>query len=136
MNLPAFKRLVTQSKINLYAQASQDFNPIHIDESFAKKSPLGGTIAHGMLILAYISQMMTSAFGQNWLSGGKLDMRFKSPARPGDIITVSGKIRKISKVGEKTFSNCEVMCLNQKGETIIVGTADVSRHRLFKQRQG
>ena len=52
MNLPELKKVITQQNINLYAEASQDFNPIHIDEEFAKKTPLGGTIAHGMLILS------------------------------------------------------------------------------------
>ncbi len=121
MSLPELKKSIIQENINLYAQASQDFNPIHIDEDFAKKTPLGGTIAHGMLILAYVSQMMTAAFGRSWLVGGKLDVRFRAPARPGDTITVSGKICKIDKGGEQTFLNCDVLCSNQKGEAIITG---------------
>ena len=92
--LPEIKKQVTQDNINLYSEASQDFNPIHIDEDFARNTPLGGTIAHGMLILAYISQMMANAFGQSWLTGGKLNVRFKTPARPGDDITVSGKLHR------------------------------------------
>ena len=125
MNLPEMKKTVTQHRINLYAEASKDFNPIHIDEDFAKKTPLGGTIAHGMLILAYVSQMMTAAFGRSWLVGGKLNVRFKTPARPGDTITVSGKICKIDKSGEQTFVNCDVLCSNQKGEPVIIGETKV-----------
>lgn len=125
MNLPEVKRVVTQPNINLYAKASQDFNPIHIDEDFAKKTPLGGTIAHGMLILAYVSQMMSSAFGQSWLAGGKLNVRFRTPARPGDTITVSGNICKIDQSGGQTCINCEVLCRNQKGESVITGEAQV-----------
>ena len=123
MDLPEFKRAIIQRNINLYAQASQDFNPIHIDEEFAKKTPLGGTIAHGMLILAYISQMMTLAFERDWLAGGKLHVRFKTPARPGDTITVSGKIVKLEKKEEQTLVNCDVLCRNQKGEVVITGEA-------------
>jgi acyl dehydratase len=125
MNLPQLKKSISQKNINLYAQASHDFNPIHIDEDFAKKTPLGGTIAHGMLILAYVSQMMTVAFGQSWLVEGKLNVRFKAPARPGDIITVSGKICKIDKDGEQTVINCDVLCSNQKGEPVIIGESKV-----------
>ena len=125
MNLPEVQRIVTQQNINLYAEASQDFNPIHIDEDFAKKTPLGGTIAHGMLILAYVSQMMTAAFGRSWLAGGKLNVRFKTPARPGDTLTVSGKVRKLDKKNGQTLVNCDVRCSNQKGESIIVGEAQV-----------
>ena len=124
-SLPQVVKHISQKKINLYAEASGDFNPIHVDKDFAKKTPLGSTIAHGMLILAYISQMMTTAFGQSWLSGGKLSVRFKAPARPGDTITVSGKIKTIEQEGNKTSVNCDVLCQNQRGETIITGKASV-----------
>ncbi len=55
--LPPVVKHITQEKINLYAEASGDFNPIHVDKSFAAQTPLGGTIAHGMLILAYVSEI-------------------------------------------------------------------------------
>ncbi len=126
VNLPEVKRTVTQQNINLYAEASQDFNPIHIDEDFAKKTPLGGTIAHGMLILAYVSQMMSAAFGQSWLAGGKLNVRFKTPARPGDTITVSGTIRKLNKSGGQILVNCDILCINQDGESVITGEAKMA----------
>ena len=125
MALPGLKKVVTQQNINLYAQASRDFNPIHIDQDFAGRTSLGGTIAHGMLILAYISQMMTTAFGQSWLSGGKLNVRFRAPARPGDTITVSGKIRQVTKNEDHTLISCEVLCTNQNGESVITGETQV-----------
>ena len=123
--LPEIKRSVTQENINLYAQASRDFNPIHIDEEFARKTPLGGTIAHGMLILAYLSQMMTSAFERNWLTTGKLNVRFRGPARPGDTITVSGKVRQTEEKDGENLITCDVLCQNQKGESIITGETRV-----------
>lgn len=125
MNLPEMKKTVTQHRINLYAEASKDFNPIHIDEDFARKTPLGGTIAHGMLILAYVSQMMSVAFGRSWLTGGKLDVRFRTPARPGDTITVSGRISRIEKNEAQTLIHCDVLCRNQNGESVITGATRV-----------
>lgn len=125
MNLPEVKKTVRQENINLYAKASRDFNPIHIDEAFARKTPLGGTIAHGMLILAYVSQMMTATFGSAWLTGGKLNIRFKSPTRPGDNITVSGKVRRVEKSESHTLIDCGIVCSNQKGEAVITGDASV-----------
>jgi 3-hydroxybutyryl-CoA dehydratase len=116
---------ITQEKINLYAEASGDFNPIHIDESFAAKTPFGGTIAHGMLNLAYVSEMMTSAFGQNWLSGGKLRAKFKESARPGDTMTINGKIDCVEQKDDVSYANCSFECRNQKGEAIVAGEAIV-----------
>ena len=125
MTLPEIKKDIIQENINLYAEASRDFNPIHIDQEFAGKTPLGGTIAHGMLVLAYVSQLMTAAFGRNWLVAGKLDVRFRAPARPGDVITVSGRITGTDKSEGQTLVRYDVLCSNQTGDSIITGEARV-----------
>jgi len=123
--LPSVVKDLTQESINLYADASGDFNPIHVDESFAAGTPLGGTIAHGMLVLAYVSEMMTLAFGLSWLSGGKLSVRFKAPARPGDTLTVEGRIDSIGNNNSVSYANCSLECHNQRNEAIVVGEAVV-----------
>jgi len=123
--LPPVIKPITQEKINSYAEASGDFNPIHVDEAFAAQTPLGGTIAHGMLILAYVSEMMTQSFGQNWGSAGKLSIRFKAPARPGDTVTVTGKVDSIEDKESVSLVNCSIKCCNQRDETIITGEAVV-----------
>ena len=123
--LPEITKNIVQENINLYARASGDFNPIHIDADYASKTPLGGTVAHGMLILAYISQMLTNAFGQQWLTSGKLNVRFRAPARPGDVITVSSSIRRIEKGDGYQTVDCDVLCSNQHDEPVITGDAKV-----------
>ena len=125
-SLPSVVRCITQKDINLYAEASGDFNPIHIDETFAAQTPLGGTIAHGMLILAYVSEVMTTAFGKSWLSGGKLSARFKTPARPQDTITISGKIDSIEPKEDVSCAKCSLEARNQHGETVITAEAAVN----------
>lgn len=125
MSLPQISVDVTQADINLYAEASRDFNPIHIDEVFARQTDLGGTIAHGMLVLAYISHMMTEVFGLDWLKGGQLNVRFKTPARPGDTVTAEGKVLKVERCEDQVSVRCEVLCQNQNGDSIITGTAVV-----------
>ena len=124
--LPSVIKHVTQENINLYAEASGDFNPIHIDRAFAAKTPLGGTIAHGMLILAYISEMMNGAFGERWLSTGKLSVRFKTPARPNDTITVGGVIDSVEQKDNASHVKCGVEACNQNGEPVITGQAAVT----------
>jgi 3-hydroxybutyryl-CoA dehydratase len=127
--LPGLTKYITQERINLYAEASKDFNPVHIDPEYAKKTPLGGTIAHGMLSLSYISEMMTRAFEQYWLQGGSIDVRFKTPARPGDTVTVSGSIKKVDKHEDRSVLRCEVLCINQNDETIVTGETEVRINR-------
>ncbi len=126
IELRDLRREISQENINLYAEASKDFNPIHIDEEFAKNTPLGGTIAHGMLILAYASQMMASNFGRDWLTTGKLNVRFKNPAHPGDTVTISGRVRKLHTQDERTSVKCDFLCQNQSGDTVVSGDASLS----------
>ena len=121
MTIPDLEKTITQDAIDRYARASGDLNPIHIDEAFAKQTAAGGTIAHGMLVLAYVSQMMTQAYGRSWLTGGRLDVRFRNPARPGDTLTVTGRVRQ--ETPEAVV--CEILCHNQRGEPIVTGDATV-----------
>jgi 3-hydroxybutyryl-CoA dehydratase len=124
--LPEMKKTVMQEHILLYAKASHDFNPIHIDPDFARTTALGGTVAHGMLVLAYISQFMSAAFGIPWLTGGKLDIRFKEAARPGDNLTVNGNITKIDNEGNVKTVRCDIACKNQDDKIILSGQATVT----------
>jgi len=121
--LPSLSRSLTQEKIDRYARASGDFNPIHVDPVFAAATPFGGTIAHGMLLLAYLSEMLTAAFGRAWLSGGRLKARFKGIARPGDTLTVRGRIERVQDEGGRVFAAVE--CVNQAGELLVAGDAEV-----------
>lgn len=123
--LPELTKHITQKHIDLYAEASKDFNPIHIDPEYAKKTALGGTIAHGMLSLSYISELMCSVFNELWLSNGSLDVRFKTPARPGDTLMIRSSIKKIEKHDTGTLIRCDVLCSNQNDETIVTGETEV-----------
>jgi 3-hydroxybutyryl-CoA dehydratase len=126
MTLPeiaALERRVSQEMIDAYARASGDYNPIHIDPEFARSTPVGGTIAHGMLVLSFISQMMTAALGAAWLESGSLDVRFRTPARPGDtVIARASATKSAAEPGRLRYS---VECVNQGGELLISGTAEV-----------
>ncbi len=113
---------ITQEKVNRYAQAGGDGNPLHTDPEFAARTMFKGTIAHGMLLLAYLSEMMTAAFGRAWLSGGRFKVRFKAPARPGDTVSATGRV--VRAQGGHTV--CAVECRNQRDELLVSGEAEVT----------
>jgi 3-hydroxybutyryl-CoA dehydratase len=125
LELPGLEREVRQTQVNLYADAASDHNPIHTNADFARQTPLGGTIAHGMLILAYASEMLTAAFGDAYAARGNLDARFKNPARPGDLIRVSGHLTKVEPDAEGLQVTCQFACQNQNAETVITGRVKV-----------
>ena len=114
---------VDENQTYRYAEASGDHNPIHVDEEFARTTMFGGTIAHGMLVLALIGEMMFAAHGEGWTSRGKLKVRFKVPARPGDTITASAQLSR-EDVGSGNVEYA-VQCANAAGETVIEGRASI-----------
>ncbi|HEU4760052.1 MAG TPA: MaoC family dehydratase [Dehalococcoidia bacterium] len=120
-DLPSVTRRLTQEKIDRYARASGDGNPLHTDPQFAARTPFGGTIAHGMLVLAYLSQMMTAAFGDAWPAGGRLKARFRGAARPGDAVTALGRVLRAA----DGRAVCAVECRNQRGDLLVSGEAEV-----------
>jgi len=116
-------RKVTAETIEEYEQILGIGNPLHLDSAFAQASPFKGAIAHGMMMLAYVSEMMASAFAEGWYGDGELDTTFVRPVRPGDTITTWATI-----TGQRPDQGgvtvvCEVHCENQKGEAVLKGTA-------------
>jgi acyl dehydratase len=85
------KPAVTRVQLAMYAGASDDYNPIHYDEDYAKKAGLGGVIAHGMLTMGFMAQALT-----NWAGPRsrvrRIRARFTSPVRPGDVVRVEGEV--------------------------------------------
>ena len=120
------EKKISQTHINQYAEASGDFNPIHVDAEFGRNSQFKGNIAHGMMIAATISELMTKTFGIAWFKTGTMKIRFKAPVYPEDIITTSGQIHKISaaqEIGETVLCRLEIS--RQTGEIAIQATTEV-----------
>ncbi len=124
-SLPTIEKVVTQDQIEKYARASGDFNPIHVDREFAATTQFGGTIAHGMMVAATISEMMAAAFGRDWPESGGMKIRFRSPVKPGQRIRTQGSVRRVdTKDGVRRVS-CSVSVVKDDGETAIAGQAEV-----------
>ena len=123
--LPTIEKVVTQDQIEKYARASGDFNPIHIDHEFAASTQFGGTIAHGMMVAATISEMMTAAFGRNWAESGSMKIRFRSPVKPGQRITTQGSVRRVDAAEGIKRISCTVSVAKDDGETAVAGQAEV-----------
>ena len=120
--LPPLTRKLTQEGINAYSDAGGDHNPLHVDPEFAATTRFGGPIAHGMLVLAFISDMLTGAFGKSWAESGSLKVRLRDAARPGDTITARGTV--VARDGDRL--RCDIECVNQDSTVVIDGTAEVA----------
>lgn len=124
MNVPAelsVTRVIDQPRIDAYAGAARDHNPIHVDEAFAAASPFGRRIAHGMLVLALVSELMSGAFGERWASSGALKVRWRAPAVPPVTVTARATLRGAS----NDTATYEVSCDAEDGTVLLAGTASV-----------
>jgi 3-hydroxybutyryl-CoA dehydratase len=118
-------RTVTQERIDQYAAASGDYNPIHVDPAFAARSPFGGTVAHGMLLLAYVSTLLTQAFGRAWLQTGALRVKFRNPAPAGTTVAAQGRVERLEEGHGVQYAVCAVRLENAAGEVLLSGEARV-----------
>lgn len=110
---------ITEIQLVRYSGASGDFNPIHTVHQAGVEAGNNGVIAHGMLIMGFVAQMIT-----NWVRPEQVrrfGVRFTGISRPGDIITVTGKVaEKFEAEGERRV-RCEVEAVDQTGHRKLKG---------------
>jgi acyl dehydratase len=112
---------VNRSMLALFAGASGDHNPIHIDVDFARRSGMPDVFAQGMLGMAWVARLLTGWSAQSSLR--RLDVRFMGITHLGNAMTCGGRIvEKLDCDGERCV-RIELKSANQFGQTKIVGEA-------------
>lgn len=106
---------VGEEQVRAYAELSGDFNPLHLDEEFARATPHGARIAHGTLSLNLLWQSIAATYGAEAIGGCTLEARFVKPVYLDDIITTR------SANAEDADGTLAVSVQNQHGETVING---------------
>ena len=117
------ERTISNEDIQLFALASGDLNPAHLDAEYAAKTPFKTVIAHGMWGASMISALLGTQFpgpGTIYLSQ---TLRFSAPVRVGDTLTVKLTVKSLD--AEKKWATLECVCTNQKGKVVISGDAEV-----------
>ena len=126
ITLPTVVKTITQEQLDAYAEVSGDRNPLHLDAEFAATTMFCGIIAHGMLTLAFISEMMAVVFDKAWLETGGLRVRFKGAAYLGDRVETRGRVAKEEPAAKEGRLSCDVAVHNpDNGQDLISGTATV-----------
>jgi len=115
---------VDRTMLALFAGASGDHNPIHIDTDFARRAGMPDVFAHGMLGMAWIARLITAWTSQSTLR--RLDVRFLGITHLADAMQCGGRVvEKLEQDGERCV-RIEVQSANQFGQTKIVGEALVA----------
>jgi len=115
---------ISRSTLALFAGASGDHNPIHIDIDFAKKSGMDDVFAQGMLSMAYLGRLLTNLAPQKAIR--QYGVRFAAITNLNDRITCSGKVlEKFEKDGEQLV-RLELTAANQTGDVKLSGQAVIA----------
>ncbi len=115
-------RLIDHDRVSRYAAAARDPNPIHTDAAFAATTEFGRPVAHGMLVLALVSEAMSATFGQRWAESGALKVRWRAPALQPVEVTASAEPRGVTD-GVASYA---VRCETADGTVLLTGTASVA----------
>lgn len=122
-------RTITEADIVTFASFSEDWNPLHTDEEFAKKGPFKTRIAHGMLSLSLATGLMDKIgiVEGTCLAFMGLTWRFIKAVKNGDTITMkmAVKEKKKTKKPGRGIVNFDVSILNQDEEVVSEGVWDL-----------
>ena len=113
-------RVIGAGDIDAFAAVSGDTNPVHLDEAYARTTPFGGRIAHGMLSASYISAVLGAKLpgpGAIYLSQ---NLRFRRPVKIGDLVTARVTVSRLD--DDKARVTLATVCLVD-GRTAIDGEA-------------
>ncbi len=104
----------------LYAGASGDFNPLHTDDDFARAVGMkDGVITHGMLVMGFVGQAVTSWVPKRCLKN--LSVRFAGMTRPGNTITITGAVTEKRQEASGNIITCDVVARDEAGDVKIMG---------------
>ena len=119
----SFTKTITETDVYLFAGISGDFNPLHLNEEFAKLMPFKTRVAHGALpqsLIARVLGMMLPGLGTIAV---EIRCLFKAPTFFGDTITANARVGE--KIEDKRWVRMVLTWTNQREETIAEGEAVV-----------
>jgi acyl dehydratase len=115
-----FSKTVGESDIYLFAGISGDFARAHVDEAWCATQPFKRRVAHGVLLMSFMSTCSTLVFEGAALSLGYDRVRFTKPVHIGDTVTCTYEIVGIDEQRRRTEGRIEMT--NQHGDTVAVAT--------------
>jgi 3-hydroxybutyryl-CoA dehydratase len=118
-------KTVTEKDVDLFAEVSGDYNPIHMQDEYAKKTFFGGRIAHGVFALGLVSAAGAKLPGLVILLS--MSSKFMKSVNIGDTITAVAEV--IAARKEKGIITLKSTCTNQNGDIVVEGETMV---RLFE----
>ena len=116
-----FSKTVSESDVYLFAGISGDFNPVHVNEEYAKEGMFKKRIAHGILTASLISTVLGTKLPGPGAIYAKQDLKFLAPVFIGDTLTATCTVKEIIAEKKRVIMDCVVS--NQIGAKVLTGEA-------------
>lgn len=116
----SFTKTISETDVYMFAGISGDFNPMHLNEEFAKLTPFGTRIAHGALPQSLIAPVLGMKLPGLGTVIPEITVKFRRPTYFGDTITAVGEV--VEKIEKKRWVRMELRWTNQKGELVAEGS--------------
>jgi 3-hydroxybutyryl-CoA dehydratase len=110
------RRRIGDREIALFAEVSNDRNPVHLDDAYAAGTVFGGRIAHGMLTAALISAVIGEQLPGHGTIYLKQALTFLAPVRPGDVVEARVEVREIDMRRRRVTLDCRCAV----GDTVVL----------------
>ena len=110
---------ISRASLALYAGASGDHNPIHIDTDYTNQIGYPDVIVHGMLIMGYLGRILTDNVNQSKIL--EYDVRFISVTNISDQLTCSGIVKTIREIDDKKEMELDLIVKNQFNDIKLNG---------------
>jgi 3-hydroxybutyryl-CoA dehydratase len=114
-------KTITEADIELFARATGDFNPVHLDQAYAEKTMFKGRIAHGLLSVGLLSSILGNILPGHGTIYLSQEVNFLAPVRIGDTITAEVEV--IELIPEKNRAKFRTTCVNLDGKIVVDGVA-------------
>lgn len=118
------EKLITAKLVAQFAEISGDKNPLHLDEAFAQTTQFKSRIAHGALLISFISTTLYNFVGQGAIALSQ-DVRFLRPIYIGDTMTLTAKVIEKEMRRGQGVVRLEIKCKNPKGKDAITGISEI-----------
>src|SRR5213078_173105 len=123
---------ITQDRIDKFAEATGDFQWIHVDRERARRSPFGGTIAHGFLTLSLLPMLTEATFeitGRTMgINYGLNRLRFTAPVPAGSSVRARFTLAKLEKIEGGVQTTWSVVVERQGADKPALVAETISRH--------